>query len=225
MNVSQMQQLIQDHGYTSDTAQVQLDFLNATYREIHSRMRWPFLEAINTDLVTSVNVGSYNFPAGMNNWRNIDAVRIAQPSFQNFVMIDYKEPQAFFDQLQVDQTQTATPRYWTKYANQLWFYPIPDGPYNVTIWYIQEPADMVNPTDIPLVPVAYHDVLVAGAIYRMATRERDFINMELWGQKYEQLSTRLIEEYLVNQRQTASEVAESGWWDTEINYPLSSTGF
>lgn len=223
MNLGQMRQSIQDLGYTTDTESEQNGFLNAAYREIHSRMRWPFLESIDTSLTTVSGTSSYNFP--MANWRNIDAVRIAQPAQQNYVMIDYKSPQELFDMLQVDQVQTATPRYWTKYANQLWFYPIPDGPYNVTIYYIQEPADMAADSDVPLVPIAYHDAIVAGAVFRMATRERDFINMEIWQTKYEQLVTRLIEEYLVNQRQTSSEVKHSGYWDTTINYPLSSTGF
>lgn len=223
MNLSELQQAIQDEGYGSDTAAQQIGFINATYREIHGRMRWPFLEAIDNTLVTAAGTLSYNFP--MANWRNVDAVRIAQPAQQNFVMIEYKEPQDLFDQLQVDQVSTATPRYWTKYANQLWFYPIPDGPYNVTIYYIQEPADLAAPTDVPLVPIAYHDAIVAGAICRSAFRERDWIGLELWTQKYEQLVTRLIEEYLVTQRQTSSQVKDSGYWNTEINYPLSSTGF
>lgn len=229
MNVAQMQQQIQDLGYTSDTAQVQLDFLNAAYREIHSRMRWPFLEAIdNTSITTVQGTASYALPntlSGGNLWRNIDAVRIAQPSVQNYVMIDYKQPQDLFDMLQTDQITTATPRYWTRYANQLWFYPTPDAAYNVTIYYIQEPPDLVASIDVPLVPLAYHDAIVAGAVCRITFRERDWIGLELWTQKYEQLVTRLIEEYLITQRQTSSEVKSSGWWNTEINYPLSQTGF
>lgn len=218
-----MQQSIQDHGYTSDTAAQQMGFLNAAYREIHSKLRWPFLEAIDTSLVTVAGTNPYNFP--MSNWRNLDAVRIAQPAQQNFVTIEYKQPQELFDMLQTDQIQTATPRYWTMYASQLWFYPIPDAPYNVTIYYITEPPDLANPTDVPLVPVAYHDAIVAGAICRIAFRERDWIGLELWTQKYQQLVTQLSEEYLIRQRQTSSEVKHSGYWDTEINYPLTSTGF
>lgn len=223
MNVAAMQQLLQDHGYTTDTAAPQLDFLNAAYREIHSQSRWPFLETVNS--AQSTVVGQQTYVPPMTDWRNIDAIRISQPAISNYVPIEYKDPQELMDMAWVNPTETATPRYWTMYASEIWFFPTPDGVYNITYYYIKEPADLVLGTDIPALPVPYHDVIVSGAICRIAFRERDWIALELWTQKYADGLTKMKEEYRLRQRQTSSEVKRSGWYNTEVNYPLTSTGF
>ena len=94
----------------------------------------------------------------------------------------------------------------------------------ISYFYCIEPPDMVNPTDVPLVPLAYQDAIVSGAICRMAFRQRDWIGLELWTAKYQADVQRMKEEYLVKQRQSSSEVKRSGYWNTEINYPLTSRG-
>ncbi|MGZ6570469.1 MAG: phage adaptor protein [Solirubrobacteraceae bacterium] len=223
MNLGQLQQSVQDLGYGTDTAAQQIGFLNATYREIHRARRWPFLEAIDNSQSTVAGTAAYTLP--MANWRNIDAVRLVwTPNQQQNVPLEYKDPQSFFDLLHVDPN-TATPRYWTMYASEVWFYPTPDQAYQVKYYYIQEPADMAISSDVPLVPLPYQDALVSGAICRSAFRQRDWIGLELWTAKYNKDMQDLEEEYLIRQRQTSSEVKRSGYWNTEINYPFSSTGF
>lgn len=224
MNLGELRTAIQGLGYSADTDAQQNDFINATYREIHSSMRWPFLEAVSLNVQSTV-AGTQAYTPPMTNWRNIDALRIAQPNIANFISIEYKEPQELFDMAWVNPTETATPRYWTMYASQIWFFPIPDDIYELSYFYITEPPDLVADTDVPLIPVAYHDALISGAVCRMAFRQRDWIGLELWTSKYAQDVTRLKEEYLIRQRQSSSEVKRSGYWNTEINYPLTSTGF
>jgi hypothetical protein len=224
VNLGQLRTQIQDHGYSADTVAQQNDYINAAYREIHGSMRWPFLEAVSLNAqATSVGTQAYTPP--MTNWRNIDAIRIAQPNIANFISIEYMDPQQLFDMSWVNPTETATPRYWTMYAQQIWFFPIPDDVYEISYFYCIEPADLAADNDVPVIPLAYHDVLVSGAICRMAFRQRDWIGLELWTSKYAQDMTRFKEEYLIRQRQTSSRVKESGYWNTEINYPLTSTGF
>lgn len=228
MNLAQLRTQLQDLGYGTDTVTQQNDFLNAAYREIHSQMRWPFLETVAMNADTTV-AGTPNYTPSITNWRNFDALRIAQPNIQNFTAIEYKSAQDLFDMLWVEgissQVETATPRYWTMYGNQIWFFPCPDDAYSISYFYITEPADMASDSDIPVLPVPYHDVIVSGAICRMAFRQRDWIGLELWTQKYADGLTKMKEEYLVRQRQTSSEVKQSGWWNTQINYPLTATGF
>ena len=223
MDLADIRLAVQDHGYGTDTTDQQTRFINEAYREIHRARRWPFLEAIDTSSNTAAGTPSYAIP--MSNWRNLDAVRLSWPAdlTQN-LMIDYMEPQDLFDRQQNDPT-VATPQYWTMYAQQLWFYPIPDQAYQIKIFYIIEPPDLADDADVPLVPVAYHDLLVTGALFRSAARQRDFINMELWQAKWGSDLRDLEEEYLIKQRQTSSQVKKSGYWSTYIDYPLSSTGF
>lgn len=224
MQLSQLRTQMQDLGYGADTVTQQNDFLNAAYREIHGQMRWPFLETIAAN-ADSTAVGTMSYTPSITNWRNLDAVRIAQPAQLNWISIEYMSPQDLFDMAQVNPTETATPRYWTMYASKVHFFPVPDDVYQITYYYIAEPPDMAADSDVPVLPLPYHDVIVSGAICRMAFRQRDWIGLELWTQKYADGLTKMKEEYLVRQRQSSSEVKQSGWWNTEINYPLTSTGF
>lgn len=223
MNLGQLRTAIQDHGYGTDTVSQQNDFINMTYREIHSKERWPFLETINQAQATTQGTPNYTPP--MTNWRNIDAVRIDLPSSGGYYDIKYADPQRFMDKLHRDPLTTATPELWTFYAQQVWFYPTPDNAYRISYYYIQEPVDLAADGDVPLIPIAFHDAIVAGAIQRMCVRQRDYINQELWTQKYETLVKRLEEEYKLTQRQTSSEVLRSGWWSTRVPFPMTSTGF
>ena len=231
MNLAALRQRIQDLGYGTDTAAQQNGFLNAAYREVHSQMRWPFLEAIDTTSISTVaGTSAYPLPATLGSpalpWRNLDAVRITDPSAGEqspTPMIRYMQPQELFDRLQVSIPINATPQAWTFYAQQLIFWPVPDGVYNVQIYFCIEPPDLgtVNgDNDVPLIPLAFQDVLVDGAITFIAMRERDWIGMELWQAKYDTMVNRLKEEYLLKQRQTSSEVKRSGWWQTGVNSPL-----
>lgn len=216
MNLGQLKQQLQDLGYGSDTAAQQLDFINATYREIHSRERWPFLEAIDQTQSTVAGTPAYTPP--MANWRNIDAIRLDQPAAQNYFSMDYMDPQSFFDAQHLDQNFTGMPEVWTMYASQVWFYPIPDAAYRVSYYYIAEPADLASDSDVPLIPVAFHDVLVAGALVRSAQRQRDYLTEEIWQSKYADSIRHLEEEYKLRQRQTSSEVKRSGAWDSYSDY-------
>lgn len=221
MNLAALQAAVQAKGYGTDTAAQQLLFLNEVYREVHGMMRWPFLEAQDSSLVTVTGTNSYTLP--MANWRNLDAVRIQISAFQQFNNLSYLGMQDFRDLEHVDRDVT-TPFYWTFYANQLHFFPVPDGTYTVVIDYIIEPPDLAAAGDVPVLPLPYHDILVWGAVESLCFRERDWLGRDFAQQKKEALLKRMSEEYLMRQRQTSSHVKKSGYWDTQLPFPFSSTG-
>ncbi len=222
MNLTALQAAIQAKGYTADTAAQQLIFLNEVYHEICGMDRWPFLEAQDKTLVTVAGTTAYTLP--MATWRNLDAVRIEITAMQQYDNLQYKEPQEFRDNEHMDRDQS-TPFYWSFFDQQLHFFPPPDGAYTVTIDYITNPPDLAIGSDVPVLPVIYHDVLVWGAIESLAYRERDWLGRQFAQGKKEELLRRMQEEYLVRQRQTSSQVARSGYWDTQLPYPFSQSGF
>lgn len=229
MDVSDLQAAIQSYGYGPDTAAQQLVFINASYREVHSKNRWPFLEAYDTSLSTTVGQGIYSLATlGVANgtpWRNLDAVRLEIAGQAGTGLdTDYMPPQEMRS-LEVsydDQTQTAPPRYWTVIDQNLHLWPIPDAVYQIDIDYIIEPPDLVNPTDVPILPLPYHDVLVFGALTQLAMRERDLWSIGNYRQEFEQRLQRFEEEYFLRQRQTSSQVlsnpnkygrfSQTPWW-------------
>lgn len=217
MTLAQIQAAVQAKGYGTDTAAQQLIFINEIYRKVHSKERWPFLEAQDKTLVTVTGTPNYTLP--FNNWRNLDAVRIEIAATQQYNNLSYKGVQDFRDLEHIDRDVTS-PAYWTFYANQLHFYPNPDAAYTVTIDYIIEPPDLAAGSDIPIIPLPYHDILVWGAVKSMAARERDWVMTQIADQEYEILLRRFEEEYLVRQRQTSSHVKKSGHFDTQIPYPF-----
>lgn len=221
MNLAALQAAIQAKGYGTDTAAQQLLFLNEVYREVHGMMRWPFLEAQDTSLVTIAGTNAYTLP--MANWRNLDAVRLQQTAIQNYQNLEFLQTQDFRDLENVDR-DTTTPCYWTFYANQLHLYPVPDGVYTAVIDYIIEPPDLAAPTDIPVLPLPYHDILVWGAVESLCFRERDWLGRDFAQQKKETLLKRMSEEYLTRQRQTSSHVKKSGYWETQEPFPFSMSG-
>lgn len=222
MNLQDLRAAVQAHGYGTDTAAYQLQFINDAYREVHGMQRWPFLEAQDRTLATENGVNAYDLP--MANWRNLDAVRIERDDIQEYANLKYLDPQSFREYEHIDRDVT-TPYYWTFYANQLHFYPYPDGVYTVVIDYIIEPPDLVNDTDTPLLPTPYHDILVWGAVEQLAFRERDWIGIQYAGQQKTTKLNKMVGEYQVRQRQTGSHVKKSGYWDTQLPYPFVQEGF
>lgn len=214
MNLSDLQTAIQSYGYGPDTAAQQIVFINAAYREVHSKNRWPFLEAYDTTLSTTAGEGVYSLStlgvAAGTPWRNLDAVRleIANEAGSG-IDLNYMQPQEMRSQETNYNFQTSPPRYWTVIDQNLHLWPIPDAVYQIDIDYIIEPPDLANPTDIPLLPVPYHDVIVFGALKQIAMRERDLWSIGNYGNEFEQRLQRFEEEYFLRQRQTSSQVVQN----------------
>jgi hypothetical protein len=238
MNLSQLQAAVQAKGYTTDTAAQQTQFINETYREICGMSRWKFLEAEDSSLITIVGQPNYSLTSTLNgginlnggNWRNLDSIRIQTqetPIPSSMTNLQYKSPEGpdgFFEYQHIDRNNS-TPFHWTFFQQQLWFYPHPDMQYIVRIHYIQEPPDLSAPSDVPILPIQYHDVLVWGAVESMAFRERDWLGRQFAQQKKEEFLRRLQEEYWIQQRQTSSHVRKSGYWETNMPYPFVHEGF
>jgi hypothetical protein len=222
MNLGQIRTDVQAHGYGVDTAAFQTAFINSTYRWVHGKLRWPFLETQDTTLNTVAGTSSYALP--MTAWRNLDAVRLQNVAVQQYVNLEYKPPQDFRDFENMDRDMS-TPCYWTMYASQVHFWPVPDGVYNVVIDYIIEPPDLVADIDVPVLPLPYHDILTWGAIEKMAYRERDWLGRQFAQTEKMALMTVMEEEYLLRQRQSGSHVKKSGFYETGYPYPFSMIGF
>jgi hypothetical protein len=223
MNLSQLQAAIQAHGHDASTDAEQLQFLNDTYREVHSKGRWEFLEAQDSSMSTVVGTNIYAWP--MTNFRNVDAVRLTSTDTDQNTNLEYMAKQDFRDKENID-LERSTPEYWTQIAGELHLWPYPDSVYTVVIDYIIEPPDLVNPSDIPIIPTAYHDVLVWGALRSMAYRDRDVYSFMNSSGQYESRLLRMQDEYRVMQRQTSSHVRKSGFYDSGYPwmYPSWRTG-
>ena len=68
---------------------------------------------------------------------------------------------------------------------QVHLYPTPDAAYEVTVRFWQAAADMVNDSDVSLVPGGYHDMLVNYAVARIYLAEDDAEMFQMHDQQFE----------------------------------------
>lgn len=133
--------------------------INAALTEYTVEGDWPWL-ATETTITTAANDGLYPLPAGF--LRGL------------YAYIGDQELQfRSAGELIVYAQDTDQPRYITGGVGQLKLVPTPNGAYSVVFGYVQSEAELVDDTDTPLLPAAYHDYLVVKAARKMAERIRD----------------------------------------------------
>lgn len=216
MNLTALRAAVANEGYPLSNTTVIDDALNATYREVHGSERWKFLEKQDTSLVTVAGTPGYAIP--MADWRSLDAVRIENANLQIYDNLDFVAEQDYRDLYHVDRS-TAEPYCWTWQFNKIWFYPTPDQVYTVTIDYIIEPPDLASGTDVPVLPLPYHDILRWGAVEHFAYRQRDWLGRQFAEQKKATLLAEMKGEYQVKQRQTGSHVKRTGRYSNRSPWP------
>lgn len=207
MNVGQLQSALQALGYPTATnaTPTQIVMLNSAYRDVLGGERWAFLEKEATVTCTpNQNAQSYSTITDL---LLFSAIRITgQPNLEN------REPQVMRDMISEDLTpHIGTPRYWSLIAGQIYLYPAPSQAFTLTVDYIYSPPDLAVAGDTPVFPAQFHDVLVYGAAWLYAQRERDIYSSETWQAEYTRRLMRMRQSYNLRQTQTASEI-KKGYW-------------
>lgn len=211
MNLTQLQASIQAKGYGTDTAAAQLDMLNSAYREVLGKRRWPFLEKQDATIPTVVGTASYSL-AGITDFLHVDAVRLEITATKDFPEIDYLPPQEFRSLEHTDR-DNGTPAYWTFVNQVLRIYPAPDKVWTLRIDYAKRPPDLSAGGDIPVLPDAYHDILVWGAVRELTFRERDWNANQRADAYYQTRVVEMMSELGVRQRQSTRQVIQTGLYD------------
>lgn len=76
----------------------------------------------------------------------------------------------------IDRSQqvAGTPAFFATDSTNFRFYPTPDASaYTLTLRYWRMPAVLVNDTDVPALPVDYHDMLITYALWKCYERDDD----------------------------------------------------
>jgi hypothetical protein len=210
--LAQLRTALQTRGYATDTAPAQTEAINSVYRRIIGMRRWPWLEVIkDTTVSTTAGDDSYTLASIDATVLHVDAVRAEQGT--EYYELVYRRPQEFRE-FQHASREQGTPRYWTRIGDSIYLWPVPDGAYTLSVDFVQDPADLSGDSDTTLIPDAYSDVLVWGALTSIAYRERDFEAYATARQEYGTILVDMMNEYGLRQRQNASRVVESGWYDT-----------
>ncbi len=211
-NLGQLRQAVEDFGFGTDLASAQNGWINAEYRILGGMRRWKWLEARTT---VGIVQGFSAVTPSATDIRNIDRVYIADLQGNDF-LLTWKptqwvvEKQHRFNQV----TDQAPPRYWTQFAGQILVYPIPDASYTLQIDYVKNVTALVADIDVPLVPEAYDDILVWGAVARGAVRQNNWLTRDFASQQRQQVVNEMLAEYAKDQTQNADEVEQTGIWSS-----------
>ena len=191
-----------DLGYDATLSAEQLRSVARRYREVNGRRRWPWTEGVSTALTTTANQG-YTTYGGLTGLVAFDSVRISYGTDRP--PIEYMPPQELFDLVHVDQS-AGTPEFWTQVDDKIYWYPIPDKAYTLSIVFKDTPTEITATNQTPVWPSTYHDILTYGVAADMAARERDFESRDRFEQIYETRIADMIRQVSLNQRQTSSHV-------------------
>jgi len=149
------------------------DWLNQAQRRavIESEMR---VQDETYSISTTAETAGYELPADYS--RLIDFFN--SETHELMTPLDIRE----YDTLSKSSGQ---PYAYTTIGNSVTLYPTPNAVYKFTLRYWRLPADMVNETDEPEIPVQYHELLIAYAMKKAYMRENDYQAAQVWEVQWE----------------------------------------
>lgn len=211
MNLAEIRDELQAHGYANDTEDAQTTLINAVYRDVLLERRWPWLRRQATvPLPAQASSADLLLIADL---RDVDAIHIE--GFEDPVFIEVENFRAY---RYADNRSRGRPQAWTLTPDRIEVWPSADRDYELVVDYIAAAPRLVSEFDVPVIPEQHHDVLVYGAAARMAIRERDTDQRQLMAAEYERALARLRAASNVRQRQSSAQVKSSGMYDSAIQY-------
>lgn len=215
--LAQLRTKVQNLGYGTDTATQQTAFINHHYRRIAGMRRWPWLQVTRaTGPPTVAGTETYTLTGTLTDLLHVEAIRLEFGT--DFYNLKYKPIQAFRDSAHTYRDQ-GTPQYWTKTnAGTVAFWPVPDKAYTMKVDYIKRPTALSADGDVHIMDENYEDALVFGCVADLCIRERDAEGRAAALEEMNKLIIDMMNEYGLTNRQTASEVVSSGYWD-QVGWP------
>ena len=177
MNLGQMIEEMQDHGFEDTSVQRLTGFLNDAYYDICSREPWPFLEK-STTVDTVAGTDTLSVPSDFNK-----ALRLVIDS-----QAQYLEPARLDDvtsRFAGLLTNTGLPFLYYFIGDTVKVYPIPDSAYTVTLRYMAVPTELSNNDDTPILPSRHHRAIVLGALVAAYRMDDDPENAAVFEQQFE----------------------------------------
>lgn len=221
-STGQTYQNLQDQVISYGWGEVDRDrikqFINDAYRQIASERRWSWTEATQ-NIATTAGTGTNSLGALTTNY----------PAFWGRLMptaAGQKEPK-FLDMFAFDQngynrnfqgTTQGMPTHYTIHNDTITWYPIPDAIYTYALKYWRHAVNLSANGDYPLILPGDREVLVYGALYRLAMRQGDAQRAALYKNEYEaQLENMRRKDFALKQNETELKVpmppGYHGWFD------------
>lgn len=187
----------------ADRARMKL-FLNMARRDVEARgFRFDWLEAA-ANVATVAGTQTANVPANFKTHGRLRPVTttITEPRFVEWHEMD----SALYTHQAAGTTSSGIPAYYSIYAGQYVFYPIPNAVYTYSAQYWRTWPDLSGDNDTYAMPTEHQDTLLYGALMNYAARDKDFNAVQFWQTMYEGKLRELKAHSALTQMETQSKV-------------------
>jgi hypothetical protein len=174
VTLGEVKSLVQAEGYDTDTSPQQTLMVRQVLRSLYGLRRWKFLESESLAFSATVaNAGVVDI-SSLGREIKLDSVRMAfGTAYSGDPEINPVSPNTIRDERWRDRSAGA-PEHWARVADQLFFWPIPDATYSLSVIYHALTTLPSADGDTIAWPEAHLDVVVYGVIMRLARRQHDW---------------------------------------------------
>lgn len=190
--VSEVKDELQDESYDENRI---IRYINQTYFETFGEVPYSFFE--KTYKYETIDGGELQVP---NDFQTV--IRIVVEKDKLKMPLKYLAPDKYFSAYEGEKVY----RY-TLIGNTIHFYlpedtfgcdeddTIPDEFYTMKLYYQAKPVKLQNPTDVPLIPSEYGEILVLGALVRAERRRGNYDFAQIFDNHKAELLTNMAMRY------------------------------
>lgn len=164
------------------------DFVNEANRTIAADHDWPWL-ATSKSFSTIAGTGSYSgtdaIPA---DWLRTISLRVADEVPMGHLSVNA------LDDAWPSADSTGTPYQYSVHAGALLLRPIPDSVLTVTHRYFRAEPELVQDSDVPLMPALFHTAIAELAAAIVLRRARESVRAAECTAAYERWARRMLDD-------------------------------
>jgi len=190
-------------------------WLNQAYFEVAGTFKWDWTESIGS-VSTVTGLGTTALPSDLAFFGRLgttDGQRV--PEFMD--AMDFRE---YIPTKSYDGTYQERPKYFSLFGGTINWTPIPDAVYTYDLYYWVAPSEMVNTTDVTLIPNADVDVLVLGALRNAAMRENDMPKVNVYTTQFQAALNQMMRNQKARQQQKIERIkmpeSYGGMYDHDV---------
>lgn len=182
--------LSRDYGATAARTLVK-GWINDANRDVHASFRWSWAEATST-LTAVAGTETIAVPSTLL-WPG--RIRPADSLSPKLEWIDPGNinKESALSSFNPTATERGTPKYITMYGGSFYFDPTPISAFTWTLYFWKKAVVLTADADLPAIPEDDREVLVYGALYRAAERDRDFNASSYWRAEYDKKLMKMRE--------------------------------
>lgn len=179
-------------------------WLNEAYEELVRSYKWPFLEA-TASITTVAGSPTVSVPTSppvlfFGRLKPNSVTTLTEPRYLS--ELDFREYMPHREY--TDTADVGEPEYYSVFGGVFNFYPVPDAVYTYSMRYWKGITTLPgSDSDTYLIPDAYLDNLVLGALARAAMRENDMGKYQIFMTQYTANVQQMMRNYKAQQQETA----------------------